>query len=214
MILSVVGLMAGNLLYIDLLLHPSGPHPKVRSSSSSQRPIPVPTVTRLLQAAPPHALERHGGKLDRVLHSTGSEERIDPVILDPKLRVDLLASLQAVEVRDGGRDLFQFPATEVKGAVKSTARERTIAPSPATQSSKALDVQQPTPIPFRFYGYTTMAKQWPKRAFFLEGDAIYIAKEGELIKNRYKVIHIGVNSAVVDDTFNKNQQALPLVESI
>ncbi len=60
----------------------------------------------------------------------------------------------------------------------------------------------------------SIVKQWPKRAFFLEGDAIYIAAEGELINSRYKVIYVGVNSAVVEDTSNRSQQALPLVESI
>ncbi len=59
-----------------------------------------------------------------------------------------------------------------------------------------------------------MVKQWGKRAFFLEGDSIYIAAEGDLIKSRYKVIYVGVNSAVIEDTSNKTQHALPLVESM
>ena len=33
-----------------------------------------------------------------------------------------------------------------------------------------------------------------------------------MIKNRYKIIRIGVNSAVVEDTTDKHQQTLPLEE--
>jgi len=39
-----------------------------------------------------------------------------------------------------------------------------------------------------------------------------IAAEGDTIKKRYKIVRIGVNSAVVEDTEfkNNNQQTLPL----
>ena len=172
MVLSVAGLVAGSLLYIDL------------SSSAPARLVPK---------------------------TMRSEERIDHPITDPKLRIDLLAALKTVKVRGGGRDLFQFVATEAKYAEKP---ERKITLSPTPQPAKTADVQQPTPFPFRFYGYTSIVKQWPKRAFFLEGDTIYIAADGDLIKSRYKLIYVGVNSAVIEDTSNKNQQALLLVESI
>ncbi len=147
----------------------------------------------------------------RPILAVRSEERIDETIADPKLRIGLLATLQTVKVLGDGRDLFQFVATEANKAVQT---ERRIVPNPTTQPIKPPDVQQPPPTPFRFYGYTSIVKQWPKRAFFLEGDAIYIAVESDLIKSRYKVIYVGVNSAVVEDTSNKSQQALPLVDSI
>jgi hypothetical protein len=62
----------------------------------------------------------------------------------------------------------------------------------------------------KFYGYTNAARTGPKRAFFLEGEDIFVAGEGDIIKSRYKVVRIGVNSAVVEDTSNKHQQTLPL----
>ena len=145
-----------------------------------------------------------------VLKATPSEARIDQAIPDARLRMDLLVTLQTVKM-SCGRNLFQFVATEAKKAME---QERKTAQNPTPQPPKAPDVQQSAPIPFRFYGYTSIVKQWPKRAFFLEGDAIYIAAEGELIKSRYKVIYIGVNSAVVEDTSTKTQHALPLVESM
>ena len=41
-----------------------------------------------------------------------------------------------------------------------------------------------------------------------------MAGENDLIHNRFKIIRIGVNSAVVEDTTNKNQQTLPLIEEL
>jgi hypothetical protein len=46
----------------------------------------------------------------------------------------------------------------------------------------------------------------------MEGEDIFVAAEGDTIKNRYKIIRIGVNSAVVEDINFKNQQTLPLLE--
>jgi hypothetical protein len=51
-----------------------------------------------------------------------------------------------------------------------------------------------------------------RRAFFLVGDDIFVAAEGDVVKRRYKVVRIGVNSAVVEDTQLKNTQTLPLAE--
>ena len=53
-----------------------------------------------------------------------------------------------------------------------------------------------------------------KRAFFLDGEDIVVAGENDVIRNRFKIIRIGVNSAVVEDTTNKIQQTLPLVEEL
>jgi hypothetical protein len=46
----------------------------------------------------------------------------------------------------------------------------------------------------------------------MEGDDIYVAGEGDTIKNRYKIIRIGVNSAVVEDINFKHEQTIPLAE--
>ena len=70
------------------------------------------------------------------------------------------------------------------------------------------------PIPLKFYGFINPVRTvGPKRAFFLDGDDIVVANEGQMIKNRYKIVRIGVNSADVEDTqFKKNsRQTLPLV---
>src|SRR5260370_39474459 len=70
----------------------------------------------------------------------------------------------------------------------------------------------PPPIPLKFYGYVNAAMQGPKPAFFLEGDDIHVVKEGDMVKRRYRIVRIGVNSAGVEDTTNKSHQTLQLYE--
>lgn len=53
-----------------------------------------------------------------------------------------------------------------------------------------------------------------KRAFFADGDDIFVAGENEMIRNRYKVVRIGINSAIVEDITNNNQQTLPLIAEL
>ena len=82
---------------------------------------------------------------------------------------------------------------------------------PRTAAEPAPEPKAP-PIPLKFYGFVNKTKVGDKRAFFLDGEDIVIAGEGDMIKKRYKIVRIGVNSAVVEDTEFKtnNQQTLPL----
>ena len=64
----------------------------------------------------------------------------------------------------------------------------------------------PPPITLKFYGYSTPRADGQKRAFFLDGDDIFVAAEGELIKKRYRVVQIGVNSVIMEDTEHKNNR--------
>ena len=70
----------------------------------------------------------------------------------------------------------------------------------------------PPPIPLKFYGLSGTMRSTMRRAFFLDGEDIVQAGENETIRNRYKIIRIGVNSAVVEDLVAKNQQTLQMVE--
>jgi hypothetical protein len=88
-------------------------------------------------------------------------------------------------------------------------------PAPSVAATPSAPVKPPLPpIPLKFYGYVGESQGPVKRAFFLDGEDIVVAGENETIHNRYKVIRIGLNSAVVEDTTNKNQQTLPLVEEL
>jgi hypothetical protein len=146
------------------------------------------------------------------------EDAPDLANLDPTLRTDLLAKVQSVERTAGGRNLFQFgaapppPAPEtpkvkvVPGAKPGTAADGTTAE--AAKPSGPPPPPQAPPIPLKFYGFSEPRAAGSKRAFFLEGEEIYVGGEGELINKRYKVIRISPGSVVMEDTQFKQQQTL------
>ena len=151
------------------------------------------------------------------------EQRPDPMTIDPTLRLDLLAKLQTVNVEGSRRSIFDFsqPPAPKPDPVKLAAAKPVPSPIVPIQPPKPVDqakVEPPKPqappIPLKFYGYVSPAgaNAGPRRAFFMEGEDIFVAHEGELVKKRYKVVRIGVNSAVLEDTQFGSQQTLPLEE--
>jgi hypothetical protein len=145
------------------------------------------------------------------------EARPDPTTVDPTLRLDILAKLQQVNVEGMHRSIFDFgqapPPPKPVEQVKAKAPSPLIGPAPPPPpQAAAVDPPKPQapPIPFKFYGYIT--NQPSKRAFFMDGEDIHVVREGDVVKNRYKIVRIGVNSVVVEDMQFKSEQTLPLEE--
>jgi hypothetical protein len=148
------------------------------------------------------------------------EDRPNYATVDPTLRLDLLAKVQGVEPEGGARSLFQFSAAPPPEAALLTKvdpihpKPRVFGPQPppppAAAAAKPVE-PPPPPITLKFYGYSTPRADGQKRAFFLDGDDILIAAEGEMVKKRYRVVQIGVNSVIMEDTqFKNNRQTLIL----
>ena len=67
------------------------------------------------------------------------------------------------------------------------------------------------PIELAFFG-TATRQNGSKQAFFLKGDDVFIASEGDIVSRRYKVGVIASNSVEVTDLTNNNRQRLPLLD--
>jgi len=150
---------------------------------------------------------------------------VDPSMIDPTLRMDLVEKLQSVKVEGGTRSLFEFsqaPPPEVavvkepepiKPKYAFVGPPAPVKPPPEVAPPKP----QAPPIPLKYYGFANPRQApGPRRAFFLDGEDIIVAAEGDVVKKRYKIVRIGLNSAVVEDTQFENaqnkEQTLPLVE--
>lgn len=150
------------------------------------------------------------------------KEGTDVSRIDPTLQLDLLAKLRNTPMEGGSRSIFEFaqppaPPPPKVDPIKMPARPPVVAaaksPTAADKDGKGPAASGP-PIPLKFYGYSDSPKNGPKRAFFLDGEDIFVAGENDLIRNRYKIVRIGVNSAVVQDTTTKKEQTLPLIEEL
>jgi hypothetical protein len=122
--------------------------------------------------------------------------------LDPTLRFDLLKSSEDVTYKGSGRDIFQNQPEPV-AIPQPVAKVVDTGPPPPPP---------PPPIPLKFYGFSGN-KTGPKQVFLSKGEDIFIAKEGQVIDRRYKIIKIGPNSVEVEDVLTNNRQTLPLTAS-
>jgi hypothetical protein len=142
--------------------------------------------------------------------------------VDPTIRFDLLAKVQAVGVEGGKRNIFQ-PASDpelIKQREAEQVKINEVKKIQLTQASAPKDQvvtppppPGPAPIPpinLKYYGYSTKRSDGEKKAFFLDGEDIIVASEGDVIKKQYKVVRIGVNSVQMEDTASKSSQTLPL----
>jgi hypothetical protein len=153
----------------------------------------------------------------KVVYKTG--QPIDPIKVDPTLRMDILKKVQSVEIAtDTQRNLFQFgpaPPPLAVGKlpdVKQIAiNKRPYGPEPPPKPPGPAAPETAPPINLKYYGFATPRANGAKRAFFLDNEDIIVAAEGELIKRRYKVLKIGVNTVTMEDTQFKSEQQLPLV---
>jgi hypothetical protein len=155
------------------------------------------TATAVATVAPPSAGQKSG--------KPGARKTGNVVLaqsLDPTLRLDVLTSSEDVTYKGSGRDIFssQPPPPEIPKEVKKVIDNTPPPPPP------------PPPIPLKFYGFSGN-KSGPKQVFLSKGEDIFIAKEGQVIDRRYKILKIGANSVEVEDVLTNNRQTLPLVAS-
>jgi hypothetical protein len=212
-VIAVVG--AGVYLYNR---NPSGDSPATAPPILSRAPVttsygagvarPERTSARVAQSASNAAGHEFRPSL--------KIKSIEPSSIDPTLHLQLLAKLKTVSVDGSSRSLFEIgvaPPSEISGKepAKIAIVRPFVGPMPPPPVVVPPEPKAP-PIPLKFYGFVNKSKVGDKRAFFLDGDDIVIAAEGDMIKKRYKIVRIGINSAVVEDTQFKsnNQQTLPL----
>ncbi len=212
--LAGLTLMAGYLLYNNVRSDQTPPGASQPPSRPAPQIRPAPPIARLAARSPAHGPGRVAPQEFRPsLKPKNPDERPDLTTIDPTLRLDLLAKLRDVKIEGGERSLFEFGAAPLP----SKPEPKIIPKKPGEAAGEiaekpAVPVKPPPPpIPLKFYGYTVQAGQGAKRAFFLDGDDILVASEGEVMKKRYKVVRIGVNSVVVEDLDHQHEQTLPLV---
>ena len=222
----LVGLVVVGLPLVYWLNRPDTPPAQATSASATlpPRPAVIPALRKntdqpSLIPARRGAASRDTGRVDEFHPTMKTPENLDISKIDPTLHLDLLAKVRETPVEGGSRSLFDFytpppPPPPKVDPIKPAPPPTQIAEKSA-EPPKPPAPPPPPPIPLKYYGYAGTAANGGLRACFLDGDPatgeIFVAGENETVKNRYKIIRIGVKSAVVEDTSNKNQQTLPLV---
>jgi hypothetical protein len=194
------------------------------SPSASARTPVDPSAAAVSQSAPTKVIKRRVAQGHTVLSPFQPELvfGVDPSKVDPTLRLDLLAKVQSIQQEGGERRIFQRelapPQPVLTAAGGKIPQPDPIHPNgpPKEQASTPPPPPPPPgppptpPINLKYYGYSTKRSDGEKKAFFLDGEEIIVAAEGEIIKKQYKIVRIGVTSVQMEDTASKSTQTLPI----
>lgn len=207
---------AGVLFYINVF---SGTDVPSSPPATAQPAVPGPVRAASKAPPPPNIRRARTGIRGAMEEFKPSFKGLDATGVDPTLRLDLLARVQSVSLEGGGRSLFTFaaaPAPAPKPALAAKVVPKTPEQIRQDQAAEQARLNAPPPKPqappitLKFFGYSTPRRDGQKRAFFLDGEDIIVAAEGETIKRRYKVVRISNTSVVMEDTEFKSQQTLAI----
>jgi hypothetical protein len=153
----------------------------------------------------------------RVLGSR-PDDKLDPASINPALRLDLLAKVQAIEPAEAGRNLFQFgqppappkPVQPIPSKVPKIPVNQGPPPPPAVTHLAPPGPPAAPPIDLKYYGYVISKDDGQKRAFLLDGDNILMVSENQTVKQRYRIVKIALTTIEIEDMQAKNTQTLRL----
>jgi hypothetical protein len=149
---------------------------------------------------------------DATTTATAAKASAEPMdSLDPRLKLDLLASSEAVKYEGTGKNIFRDVADVVnipKVKVPPLTRQQQEA---AKAAQNVYIPPPPPPINLKFFGVSNSKGEKPK-AFLSQGDDIWIAREGDVVNRHYKIVRISPTTVEVLDLLNDNRKTIPLTQ--
>ncbi len=121
--------------------------------------------------------------------------------LDPTLHLNVLEASRRVKY-EPGRNIFRMEEAPLPKNIPPVRTETPIlTPTPTPP---------PPPIPLKFYGFQNRANNEQKQIFLAENDVVFVAKQGDIIDRRYRVVSIQKTSVTIEDVLTNNKQDIPL----
>ena len=183
--LVVIFVGVGGYELYDYLSTPSAPPPIHRSTATNAGAGRVAQTASARATAGPEA------------------QRLTNAGIDPTLHLDKLADSEDVVYAGTGRNIFSAQSAPVKIEAPKAP------PRPAPVVIAAPEPPRPPAIDLRYFGYT-QAPDKTLQAFLVHGDDIFLAKPGDIVDHRYKVVSIMPGSVQITDLGYNNTQSVPL----
>lgn len=144
---------------------------------------------------------RRAPELSAVLFTSDKVERLN--IPDPTLRLDRLERLRKLEYSGPRRNIFS-------GRLPPPPPAPAPAPAVTTTATPLPPAVAPLQIPFRFYGYASDPASGRRRAFFTDGDNVFILYEGQMLQRQFRLLRIGNQAAEFEEAATGRRASLPL----
>ena len=123
---------------------------------------------------------------------------------NPALRLDLLQALKNFKYEGGRRNIFSTAPLPVVAPVQQ------LPPTPVISGPVPLPGPPPLVIPAMFFGRVTDKRSGASRAFFSEGDDVYVLGLGEVLLNRFRVVQIGDTTTELEEIASGRRTTLTM----
>jgi hypothetical protein len=134
-----------------------------------------------------------------VLRSEDRVQRLGHGPVDPTLRLGTLRDTEATSYFGNGRDIFRV-----------VEEQRSVEP-PRKEETRVLDppkVVVVAPIPLSFFGFSR--KSGVSTVFLLKGEDVFLAKEGDIVDRRYRIVRVTPNAVEIEDLLSERSERLLL----
>jgi len=122
----------------------------------------------------------------------------------PQLHLDLLEKIEKLEYSGSHRNIFVALPPPIPKAAEPAA--------PAVVGPKLPPPPPPLEVPAVFFGYASQPRNGKRVAFFTSGDDVLVVAEGDSFLNRFRLVHIGNDSADVEETSTGRHATVPMVQ--
>jgi hypothetical protein len=122
----------------------------------------------------------------------------------PQLRLDLLDRIHKLEYGGTHRNIF------VAAPPPPPASSRPAAASKPFIGPKLPPPPPPVRVPAELFGYAVQRDSGRREAFFVDGDDVLVVGEGETFMNRFRLVHVGEDSADVEEISTGRHAAVPM----
>jgi len=125
---------------------------------------------------------------------------------NPQLHKDRLERARKSEYKSNGRNIFSAipPPPVVKVDLNKKTEVGTVIHDPPPPA--------PPTLPVKFFGYGNVPNGTSRRAFFTDGEDVYIVSEGEVLMNRFRILKINNASLDFEETSSGRRGTAALEE--
>jgi hypothetical protein len=141
------------------------------------------------------------------------KKEIPMALLDPVLHVEKLDQFDPGNPSTA-RNMFALAPPPPPPRGRNNPSSAGSSPSNAATTTPVLPIRPPAPPPvvinLKYLGFKMEEAVKKREGFFTEGDNVFLAGEGELIANRYRVVRLQESWAEIEDLPSKTRQQLHL----